>query len=370
MRFWTAHTQYAWSFAIGSALVAFASHAAGAEERTPAQWLQAMDAAFSNLDYDGVFIYYTVNRMQQVAVAHGSQQITGRGRREVTLGFGVGYRTAARLATFRVIHKVVDGVERNRIVHLNGPRREIIRIGEKVHCMLQPGDELQDLEGSIPARTYARIFARRFENMSENYRVEFGGVDRVVSRPAVRLAVLPHNNDRLGYQLWLDRATGLLLRSELHDFEGSSLEIFQFASLKLGDQVSAADLEPSKGDLAMRRLTKPPTPESHATPPSHQPWRVRWIPSGFHLISTDFRQPTSERKGISTLVYSDGLAAFSVFIEAMPEAGAGSVISRSGATVVLTHLASGGNGDHLVTVVGEVPIGTARRIASGVTQQL
>ena len=117
-------------------------------------------------------------------------------------------------------------------------------------------------------------------------------------------------------------------------------------------------------------MTETPSQESpQGTDTSPQQWRVRWVPPGFHLTSTDFRQPSSEHKGVNTLVYSDGLAAFSVFIEAMPETGAGSVVSRSGATVVLTHLASGGDGDHLVTVVGEVPVGTARRIASGVSQQ-
>ena len=369
MRWWPANRRRIGLLTVGVALAAAASTAADSQQRTPAQWLRTMDVAFRDLDYDGVFSYYTVNRAQQVTASRRDRQVDGAERREATLGFGVGSRSAARLATFRVVHKVVDSVEHERIVHLNGPPREIIRVGEKIHCVLQPGDELQDLEGSIPVGPvgpYARVFARRFENMSENYQVRFDGTDRVVARPAMRLAVLPHDHDRFGYRLWLDNATGLLLRSELHDFEGASLEIFQFTSLKLGDEVLAADLEPSKDNVVVRRLTKSPDAASPAEAPSRQRWRVRWVPPGFHLTSTDFRQPTDGRQGVDTLVYSDGLAAFSVFIEAMPEAGAGSVISRSGATVVLTHLASAGDGDHLVTVVGEVPVGTARRIASGV----
>ena len=386
MRRWPASkssTWPPWLLAIGCALAAVASNGTESQQRTPAQWLHAMDVAFRDLDYDGVFSYYTVNRAQQVAASRRSRQVgeaeqareagevgkvDSTERREATLGFGVGSRSAAHLATFRVVHKMVDGVEHERIVHLNGPPREIIRVGEKIHCVLQPGDELQNLEGSIPVGPYARVFARRFENMSENYQVRFDGTDRVVARQATRLAVLPHDHDRFGYRLWLDSATGLLLRSELHDFEGASLEIFQFTSLKLGDEVLATDLEPAKDNVVVRRLTKSPNAESSPDESSRPQWRVRWVPPGFHLTSTDFRRSTDDRQGVNTLVYSDGLAAFSVFIEAMPEAGAGSVISRSGATVVLTHLASAGDGDHLVTVVGEVPVGTARRIASGVAQ--
>jgi negative regulator of sigma E activity len=81
-------------------------------------------------------------------------------------------------------------------------------------------------------------------------------------------------------------------------------------------------------------------------------------------------------------MYTDGLAAFSVFVEAMPEPGAASVESRNGATVAVTQplgletLTStagsdaGGAGEtalrHLVTVVGEIPVVTARRIAGSI----
>lgn len=65
------------------------------------------------------------------------------------------------------------------------------------------------------------------------------------------------------------------------------------------------------------------------------------------------------------MMYSDGLAAFSIFVEAMPEAGAANLISRSGATVAVTLTLDGGSnqGNHLVTVVGEIPTATAQKIA-------
>jgi sigma-E factor negative regulatory protein RseB len=74
-----------------------------------------------------------------------------------------------------------------------------------------------------------------------------------------------------------------------------------------------------------------------------------------------------EDKLVNTMMFSDGLAAFSVFIEDMPPAGAADMVSRNGATVAVTHLTEGPEaGPHLVTLVGELPTGTAERIAQSI----
>ena len=96
-------------------------------------------------------------------------------------------------------------------------------------------------------------------------------------------------------------------------------------------------------------------------------WEAGWVPGGFAMASWDIRRTPSKLKSINTLMYSDGLAAFSVFIEAMPPAGAGQMVSRQGATVAVTNLVEGPADErHLVTVVGEVPTETARRVANSV----
>ena len=355
--------------AIVAAAPCLAASAAESARETPAHWLDAMDIAFRDLDYDGVFSYYTANRAQQTDVANAQRMAPAEGGERALGfgGFGVGSRTAARLATFRVVHKVVDGVERERVVHLDGPPREILRTGHDVTCVLQPGDSLLSLEAAASA-PYARVFARRFENMSDNYHVAVDGRGRVAARPAVLLNVAPRDHDRFGYRLWLDEATGLLLRSELHDADGANLEILQFTSLRVGDDVAEADLEPALAGGVMRRLSRPAQAADVGDRPRPD-WLVRWVPSGFRMTGAHARRRAEQGVGtLSTLVFSDGLAAFSVFIEAMPQGGAGSVVSRRGATVVLTHPAAGGAGEHLVTVVGEVPVATARRIAAGVAQ--
>jgi len=302
-------------------------------EESPRQWLDDMNEAFGTLSYDGVFSYF------------GGED----------------------LASLRVVHMVVDGERRERLVHLNGAPREIVRRGDEVVCIVQPGDALLELEESIPSGPFARAFVRRYDRISENYGLSFVGEDRVADRAAVRVAVNPRDDDRYGYRLWLDQETRLLLRSELIDGDGKALEIFQFNRIRFGDSVDSANLEPDSRDGSLVTHLTLASKQPQAISREEVSWKVGWLPSGFSMAAADIRRAPSSLKSIDTLMYSDGLAAFSVFVEDMPERGAASMVSRNGATVAVTHRVNGtGEHPYLVTLVGEIPTPTAQRIARSV----
>jgi sigma-E factor negative regulatory protein RseB len=304
---------------------------AGAADRTAEQWLDLMNHAFMEETYDGIFSYYSGND----------------------------------LSTLRVIHTATNGVQRERLIHLNGAPREVVRTGDQVACILQPGDEILALESSIPSGPFARAFAKAFEGASDHYRMSLHGTDRVANREAVRVAVMPRDAERYGFRLWIDRDSGLLLRSELIDARGTKLEIFQFATLNVGGTISEKDLTPDthEGTLTTQ-MELGPTP-APAQQRQAVEWQAGWVPDGFTIESSDIRRTPSTSQAVNTMMYSDGLAAFSIFVEAVPEAGAANLISRSGATVAVTLTVNGGSdqGNHLVTVVGEIPTATAQKIA-------
>ena len=310
-----------------------------------------MESAFRNLDYDGVFSYS--------ATTHSELRVTER-RGQRTFGFSAGMSNT-KLATFRIVHKVVDGVERERIVGLDGPHREIIRTGEEIVYVLESGDELLNLGEAIPG-PYARNLMVGALETGDHYRMEVMGGGRVAGRKAVRLNIVPVAGDRFAHRLWLDEATSLLLRSELCDTYGRQLEMMQFTSLRLGNEVALEDLEPAVDGV---RVTRRAQRASGFLETGDSRWASHWSPPGFRVTRADSREDPTV---VDVLTYSDGLASYSVFIETMPEAGAGSVVSRNGATVVLTHMADCEGGDHLVTVVGEIPESTARQVAAGFCQ--
>jgi sigma-E factor negative regulatory protein RseB len=318
-------------WAQGGVAAESAPTAAGADD--PHQWLDDMNRAFSELSYDGIFSYFS----------------------------------GQDLASLRVVHMVVDGVQRERLVHLNGAPREIVRRGEEVACIVMPGDALLELEESIPSGPFARAFVRRYDRISENYGLSFYGEDRVADRTAVRLAVTPRDGHRFGYRLWLDKETRLLLRSDLVDAEGNRLEIFQFNQIRFDDAVDESLLEPEDKDghlvNHLTLATKHPEPVSE----QNLAWEARWLPGGFRMAAADIRRAPSSLKAVNTIMYSDGLAAFSLFIEDLPESGATPMVSRNGATVAVSHVVDGAGDDrHLVTLVGEIPVHTAQRIVRSV----
>ncbi|MCZ6617323.1 MAG: MucB/RseB C-terminal domain-containing protein [Gammaproteobacteria bacterium] len=315
------------------ALLFAASSTSAADNGDPRIWLSDMNRAFTDLSYDGIFSYFS----------------------------------GEDLASLRIVHMVVDGEQRERLVHLNGAPREIIRTGETVACILLPGDELLDLAQSIPSGPFARAFVRRYDQISQYYGLAFYGEDRVADRQAVRLAVSPRDDHRYGYRLWLDKRTRLLLRSELIDLQGGRLEIFQFAQILVGDQVDMRALEPTSRVGTVQDHLELASKRSQPVPASDMPWSLDWLPEGFTMAASDIRRTQSALKSIHTLMYSDGLATFSVFIEDMPAVGAASMVSRNGATVAVTHLVAGPNqAHHLVTLVGELPTATAQKIAKSI----
>ena len=146
-----------------------------------AHWLQRMHTAFSQSNYDGVFSFVS----------------------------------GTDVASLRIVHMFENGVQSERLVHLDGSPREIVRKGEEVMCILGPDDELLALGGSIPSGPFAQAFARNFEDVGRNYNLTMGAEDRVAGRVTVRMTVQPKDEHRYGYRLWLDKETGLLLRSDL-----------------------------------------------------------------------------------------------------------------------------------------------------------
>jgi len=306
----------------------------GSAQSTPAQWLGRMNSAFAELDYDGVFSFWSSGNM----------------------------------ATLRVVHMSKDNIEHERLVHLNGAPREIIREGDEVLCILQPGDRLVAMGGSIPAGPFAKAFLRDFASVASNYDMAMKGEGRIASRPAVRIAVMPRDVHRYGFRLWLDKETGLLLKSELLDeAQDSALEVFQFSQLVMGDEVSEEALksdQPSGSVIDHLRVAD----ESVAKTKAPVKWSAGWLPEGFEMAASDLRHAPATKQDVSTLMYSDGLAAVSVFIENLPNEAATNMLTRKGATVSVTQLVHGPDkARHLVTVIGEVPPKTAAQIASNVS---
>ena len=253
--------------------------------------------------------------------------------------------------SLRVTHGIYNGELYDRLEHLDGERREVIRHGEQLTC-IQLGQRLD------------RLFRRHLlkaglANLDPYYAIGVGDESRIAGRRAITLSIKPRDEFRFGYRLALDYDTGLLLRSESLNHLDHVLDRLQFVDVQIGAPLKQEWL----GDVLVApvKAAPDPMPIERVVEEEQMPWKPQWLPPGFSLALAP------HRKGDDALTYSDGLAVLSVFVESAKEPmprGGGS--ATQGATVAYTRPVQVGAIPYLIVVVGEVPPETARRVANSV----
>ncbi len=191
-------------------------------------------------------------------------------------------------------------------------------------------------------------------NVGQFYDLQVLGLDRVAGRMALLLKVDPKDEFRYGYRLWLDQETGLLLRSELLGVNEVMLEQVMFTSLEL--------LSAEQGQAILSERKVMPTPKIKPEEESLV-WMISQLPSGFKLL--DHRIKGGEKK-VEHMVFSDGLASVSVFVEGNKASSDTFVgVSTMGAVNAFGSTKDG----FQVTVVGEVPKATVLAIGQSIERQ-
>ncbi|RYY74880.1 MAG: transcriptional regulator [Gammaproteobacteria bacterium] len=260
-------------------------------------------------------------------------------------------QNSIELQSFRVEHWVEDGVEHDRFLFLNGPERVILRDGQPVDCKAM-GDEL--LQGRISQ------IGKILVDMDDLYQFEIRGQERIAGRLARVLQVIPKDPYRYGYFLSIDEDTGLVLKSWLIDENAHPLERYQFISLDLNPDIARMKTQPLPRPYKAIADVTPCNPTELTKPAG---WQVAWVPQGFV-----FAGQRTLASGQTMLMYTDGLTTFSIFIEAtssfVPEG-----VGKRGATLAYMSRLSVKDVVHRVSVVGEIPVAAAAKIAQNITGQ-
>jgi sigma-E factor negative regulatory protein RseB len=191
--------------------------------------------------------------------------------------------------------------------------------------------------------------------------MKVGSVERIAGHQARNLKVLPRDQYRYGYSLWLEQHSGLLLKWELVDYNRKPLATLMFTDIRLGSEVDGNELM-STSQLKKFKTTASKLPAGRGHTIKTPKWQPDKLPPGFRM--TAHRYFGQESEGIyEHLVYSDGLAAVSVYIESRKaEGGVQDGISKLGTT----HAFSRVTDELTITVVGDVPAITVKEIAEAV----
>jgi len=288
-----------------------------------------MSKAFTELEYTGVFTY-----------EHGHE-----------------------LESLQISHRLKDGTEEERLFHLNGEPWEIVRKGNVVNCA-RSGDKLMRFERSTYAGPFSTVLADDYIELNKHYNFSLKSFERIADRQAVKLVIEPKDVYRYGYTLWIDTENGLLLKSALLNRDKRILERFQFVRINVGESLPDSDFLSRNKQIADQGGSNDKSNAQVAVLPS---LKVNWAPEGFSSSDKNQNLSTTKTPAADVLMYTDGLAVFSVFIERLLTDNLPVGVAQSGGTVAFAKVLEQLNQNYIITVVGEVPLITAERVAQSIT---
>jgi sigma-E factor negative regulatory protein RseB len=306
------------------AALALAIGAAQAQSPETLSWLRKIHEATQRLSYTGTFVYQNGNRSE----------------------------------TSRITRYVDASGDIEKLEIMDGVPREIVRTKDTVRCYL-PDSRVVKVEKRLSSRAereFPALVPERITALARHYDISLGETQRIAGYDCRAVLLTPKDNLRYGYKLYADAASGMLLRAVTVDAEGSEVEKFSFTQLAIGN-VTRDMVKPRHAVRAWR------VDDAGAEPARLAGWGLAAELPGFRKV-TELKRRLGESRPVGQMVYSDGLAAVSVFIEPLegrrepPSTG----LSSMGAIHIYTREVA----NHIVTVVGEAPAVSVQRIADSV----
>ena len=271
-------------------------------------WLNRAAAAAKQLNYSGVYVYH-----------HGEH-----------------------VEVLRVLHRTDATGEQEKVEVLDGTPRQFLRINNDVYCHLPDGKHVR-LERNASRRFFPALLPAQPARLLDYYDARLGGTERVAGRPCQVVTLEPRDGYRYAFNLWLDKQSGLPLKSRIVNENGGVVSMYVFSEIQVG---KLPDAQLFRNDLAGKRiqqagLDKPMGASWHVTPPP-----------GYEKMQEAMRSLPGKQGPVTHLVFSDGLSVLSMFVEPVnPQMQGLQGLSAEGAIGVYARKVDGYN----VTTLGEVP---------------
>jgi sigma-E factor negative regulatory protein RseB len=302
-------------------VLAVAAASASAQPPEALDWLRRVQNATQKLSYKGTFVYQQDGRTE----------------------------------TSRITRYVDNrGTEIEKLESMDGAPSEIVRTRDAIRCYL-PDSKTVKVDRRTPERDFPALLPERVNALARHYDIGLGSVQRVAGFECQEIVLKPRDNLRYGHRLYADTKTGMLLKAVTVDSNGQPIERITFTELSLGKVTR--DMTRPRHEAASWRV------EDAAAQPATLPgWRMGAELPGFQKVA-ELKRRLGDARSVNQVVFSDGLAAVSVFIEPMQ----GSDPVRTGlASMGAIHIYTREVAHHRVTVVGDAPALSVQRIADAV----
>lgn len=290
-------------------------------------WLEKMHRATHTLNYIGTFVY-------------------GQG---------------SHLSSVQLVHRTSQMGEQQRMVAMDGTGREVIRDGNKVMCIM-PDSKAVVVSKVRADKQFPPAFLIKLDKLTPYYSFKMTGTGRVAGRKVQVISISPKDQYRYGHRLWIDEETGLLLKTHLLNTKNKPVEQFMFTRIEYLDSIADKLLTPANDgkDYTWYESKDEKTTEERKL----LGMNVAWLPPGFKHDMNKIQKLPDTAIPVEHMVFSDGLASVSVFIEEELQHDPSNLVGSSNLGAVNVHGRT--LGDYHVTVMGEVPHQTVQNISVSV----
>jgi sigma-E factor negative regulatory protein RseB len=297
-------------------------------------------------------------RTQELTVGEWLERMHQASARRSFVGTLVVSSNTGAMSTARIWHACEGDQQVERVESLTGARRLTYRRNDEVVTFL-PEARLARTERREALGIFPDLLKAADSSIPDFYTARRLGTDRVAGFDADVVHLAPKDSMRFGYRIWSERRSGLIMKLQTLDLDGKVLEQAAFSELRLDAPVRADKLNQMMTATGGWRVEKAQAVKTSAAA------------EGWHLTSDvpGFRPVNCYKRAIATAplpegsmqwIFSDGLAAVSLFVEAYdPRRHQQEGVFSSGATQTLTHRLQ----DWWLTAVGEVPPQTLKAFA-------
>jgi len=284
-------------------------------------------------------------------------------------------RKSDDLSALHVIHGIDDKGEWESLESLDGEPRKVVRHNNQV-VSVYPERELVTIRHNETRQALHPRLPDNIDQLEQFYSLARLDDDRIAGHPTLVVDLLPKDQYRYGYRYWVDKDTGMLLRCDLMSEDKNAVEQMMFTSLDYLTTAPDQAFDLRQYEQFKQQLLD--EPEIDVQQNDGTIWTVNRLPRGFTLTKSSMRysRPALARKNNSSgsiqpdllhMVYSDGLASVSVFIEKND----GDAKHLHGAMSMGAVNAYGNAvGDYFATVVGVVPVQTVQSMAESIVKQV
>lgn len=252
------------------------------------------------------------------------------------------------------LHGKVNDTEVAFLEHLNGPKKNAVRVGDTV-TYLEHEQQAYSIHATRIPGMFPAALAGNIDELEQGYQLVLGGRTRIAGRVGQMIRLMPRDDYRFQAAVWVDMDSYLPLRFDVITQDNKLLE--QVLTIELFELTETPQL------LQDAYSQQWPAAMSPSDRQDGQNWQFDWLPAGFKVIVRDYHRLFNSSQPVEYVALTDGLSNISVYVArkgdtALPD----ELITRNGIAMVTREVGKKVE----VVAIGKVPKSALERIAEGI----